>query len=152
MFVSWHFPWRSHSVLFVILYVAVENFRMNFPYCLKSALFAVQISIFLYSKCSLNSVWRRCRKHESSGGSANAELNGGGSGTEERGGGGRRRCGVLLTALVSNFFYILLHTVKPVAVLVGVALSQVTLMWLLHRARLGKALQEHGEALRPFNT
>lgn len=48
MFLSQHFPWRSHSVLFAILYVAMENFRINFPYCLRSALFAVQITVFLY--------------------------------------------------------------------------------------------------------
>lgn len=41
MFLSQHVSWRSHSVLFVIPCVAMENFRINFPYCLKSALFAV---------------------------------------------------------------------------------------------------------------
>lgn len=83
------------------------------------------------------------------------ELNGGGTGRTSAGErdalGGRRRGGVLLTAPVS-IFLTLSYTVKPVVVLVGVALSQVTLMWLLHRVPLGKALLEHGEALWPFST
>lgn len=82
------------------------------------------------------------------------ELNGGGTGwrsARERDAlGGRRRGDVLLTAPVS-IFLTLSYTVKPVVV-VGVALSQVTLMWLLHRVRLRKALPEHGEALWPFST
>lgn len=44
LFLSQHFPWHSHSVLFVILHVAMENIRTNFPYCLKRAPFAIQIT------------------------------------------------------------------------------------------------------------
>lgn len=56
MLLSQHFPWRSQSVLFVILYRAMENFiEINLPNCPKSALFAVQITVFLSLKCSLNS-------------------------------------------------------------------------------------------------
>lgn len=76
MFLSQHFPWRRQSVLFVILYRSMENFiEINLPYCPRSTLFAVQITVFLSLKCFLNSVWRRCCKHETSSSSANVELN-----------------------------------------------------------------------------
>lgn len=32
VFPSQHFSWRSHRVLFVILYVAVESFRNQLPF------------------------------------------------------------------------------------------------------------------------
>lgn len=54
LFLSQHFPWHSHSALFVILYVAMENVRINFPCCLKRAPFAVQVTVFLYFGLFLN--------------------------------------------------------------------------------------------------
>lgn len=46
LFLSQNFPCHSDSVLFVILHVAVGNVRINFPYCLKHAPFAIHITVF----------------------------------------------------------------------------------------------------------